>query len=232
MRRRSSSTASVQPCEDEVSSSDVAPDARSTSREQARTSAEGPPLSTVSAAVTVTTRSVSTSAGEMRSGRPAIGSSSTRSSDSASCTIRRPRKRRRNSGGTRRPISRGEGRRPRPDATRIVTWVTPSRSSSSTVAAIASSRGSGEQRRDRQVRQLDHDGRRAAGRHERGERRPGKRKAERLARCGGDAVDDVRRRRRPQDDPAFGHVDDRDSGSRQERNPRHVAPVGRGSIAR
>ena len=96
----------------------------------------------------------------MRTGRPAIVPSSTRSSPSTSWTISRPRKRRRNSGGTSSPISRGDGRRPSPPATRIVTFATPSRPSSSTVAAIASCARIRRARGNGQVRQLDHDRRR------------------------------------------------------------------------
>ena len=125
------------------SSSDTAPIARSASRPHALSRAAGPPCSTVSAAVTVTIRSVSTSARETRSGTGPADPISTRSSASASCTITLPRKRRRNSGATKKPISRADGRRSSPDATRIVMRRTPSRSSSSTVAEIASCRGSG-----------------------------------------------------------------------------------------
>ena len=139
--RRSISTASRQPCEALVSSSDSAPPARSDSRPLAARSAAGPPCRTVSAAVTVTTRSVSTSARLTRSCTLPARPRSTRSSASASWTITRPRKRRRNSGGTSRPISRGAVRRRRPPATRIVTCCTPRRSSSSDTVAIASWRG-------------------------------------------------------------------------------------------
>ena len=90
------------------------------------------------------------------------------------------------------------------------------RSSSSTVAAIASWRGSGERRGERQVRQLDHDRRRAARRDELGERRAGEREAERLAGRGGDAVERelVAGRRRTQHDPV----------RRARRRPRPASP--------
>ena len=59
------------PASDAVSSSEAAPDGpQRLARARRAASADGPPCSTVSAAVTVTTRSVSTSAGETRSGSP------------------------------------------------------------------------------------------------------------------------------------------------------------------
>src|SRR5205814_421559 len=94
------------------------------------------------AGVTVTTRSVSTSAGATRSVTPPAEPSSTRSSASASWTMTRPRKRRLNSGRKSIPISRGGSRWWRPVATSTVSCATPSVSSSSTAATIASCRGS------------------------------------------------------------------------------------------
>ena len=138
---RSISTARRQPCEVLVSSSDSAPAARSDSRPLAPSSAAGPPCRIDSAAVTVTTRSVSISAGLTRRSTLPARPSATRSSASASWTRTFPLKRRRKSGGTRKPMSRGAVRRKRPPATRIVICETPSRVSSSATAAVAMCRG-------------------------------------------------------------------------------------------
>src|ERR1700722_14959774 len=112
-----------------------------------------------------------------------------------------------------RPISRGESRRESPPATRIVTFETPRAVSSSTVAAIASCRGSGT---------AEGSGRsgwsvttvavppRVTG-WERGAPRGGD--GGPPAPRGGDAAEwePAARGGRPQHDPVFGNLDHRDA---------------------
>ena len=113
---------------------------RAASAEAAARKEAGPPCSTVSAAPTVTTASVSTSARLTGVPSPA----SIRPGSSASCTDTSPRNRSAKSGVTRLSITRLPGRRASPAATSRV-WRsvgTPIRSSSSEAAAIAAWRGS------------------------------------------------------------------------------------------
>src|SRR5919204_170935 len=93
---RSSALAACQPSEPAVSSSDSPPLAAAiVSGPVAARSAPAPPCSTVSAAVTTTTRSVSTTAGWTRA-----APTSTSAGSSTSCTATRPWKRRAKSGFT------------------------------------------------------------------------------------------------------------------------------------
>ena len=136
----------LQPCEVRVSSSESAPAARSACVPDAPTSAAGPPCRTVSAAVIVRTRSVSTSAGLTRSGTPAVSPRSTRPGSSASWMTTVPWKLRANPGETMpsRSRSRRAGLRISPLATSSV-WRstgTPARASSTEAAESAASRGS------------------------------------------------------------------------------------------
>ena len=144
--RRSSCTPRRQPCEAPVSSSEYAPAARSDSGPLAPSRVAGPPWSTVSAALTVSTRSVSTRARLARRGTFPGTSRSTRPGSSASWISTVPRNRRANPGETipRLSSSRRFGRRVSPEATSSV-WRsvgTPTRSSSAEAAASATCRGS------------------------------------------------------------------------------------------
>ncbi len=198
---RSVATASRQPCDALVSSNETAPDARSDSRPVAASRAAGPPCSTVSAAVTVTTRSVSTSAGFTRNVTLPACPSSTRSSASASCTITRPLKRRRNSGGTSKPISRGDVRRSSPPATRIVTFATPkslqprrrARPRRCRLHGLLGAAGIGNEGL------LDHHRGGAAGRQQTLQRLAGERKRERSCDRGRDVLQGLTRGRRTED---------------------------------
>ena len=152
--------------------------------------------------------------------------SSTRSSASASCTTTRPRKRRRNSGGTSSPISRGAVRRSRPPATRIVIWATPSRSSSSTTAAIAACRGPCS------ADGIGSDGcsmttvavpPRVTSSSSGG---PSSGKAQRFAHAGRDVVERFPRDGRPQNDVVVARLGDHDSRVGEERYARHVSSRG------
>ena len=151
------------------------------------------------------------------------------SSDSASCTSTRPLNRRRNSGGTSSPISRGVVRRKRPPATRIVT-----RCDAEPIELVADRRDhlvprADLCRRDRQRRLLDHDRRRAAARHQLRERPAGERDTRALRaprrrrpRCGRAATAGAARcrpaparRRRPASPTAVGRA--------SHRRPAHAA---------
>ena len=99
------------------SSSESAVAARGGSGPQAPSSAAGPPWRTVSAAVTVTTRSVSTSGSATRIGTSCDarrGRGATRSR--TSCTTTSPRKSRARAGGNSASSSRRPARRSRPPA--------------------------------------------------------------------------------------------------------------------
>ena len=117
---RSSATARCQPCDAAVSSSEYAPAARSASAPAAASSADGPPCSTDSAALTTTTRSVSTSARFTRRCGREESSTRTSSGSSTSWTITWPWNRRASSGVTNVSSSRCDERRARPEATRKV----------------------------------------------------------------------------------------------------------------
>ena len=216
----SSSSPSRQAGEPAASSSESAAAApRIVAASHAAMSAPGPPCSTVSAAVTVSTRSVSTRSGWMRLARPRP----TSASSSASCTTTRPWNSRACEGGRSRSRSRWARRRPSPPATRIV-WRssgTPQRSSSSIVAAIADFRascgapGSGKRRR------LDEDRCPSATRCQAFERGPRQRKAERVPNRGRDVDNPLGRRRRPKNDVIVPgrHQDDARAG--EQRNAAH-----------
>jgi len=140
---RSTSVASRQPSEPPVSSSDSAVARRCVSASAAASSVAGPPCRTVSAALTTTTRSVSTSSRATRTRGASAGIPASPGS-AASCTATLPWKRRRNSGVTSAAISERLARRPSPPATSRV-WLlvgTPSSSSASLTAATAGRRGS------------------------------------------------------------------------------------------
>ena len=193
----SSSSPRRQAGEPAASSSESAAAASVSSPHRTAMSAPGPPCSTVSAAVTVSTRSVSTRSGWMRLARPRP----TSASSSASCTTTRPRNSRASEGGRSRSRSRWANRRPSPPATRIV-WRssgTPQRSSSSIVAAIADFRAScgapGSQ-----GRRLDQDRCPRTTRCQAFERGPRQRKAERVPNRGRDVDNVLGRRRRPEND--------------------------------
>ena len=131
-----------QPSEPPVSSSDSAVARRWVSASAAASSVAGPPCRTVSAALTTTTRSVSTSSRATRT-RGAPAGTPTSAGSAASCTaiaVEAAAQLRRDERGDLGPAAR----RARPPATSSV-WLsvgTPSSSSASLTAAIAWRRGS------------------------------------------------------------------------------------------
>ena len=143
-------------------------------RDAAR-SAAGPPWSTVSAALTTTTRSVSTSAGLTRSGtRPPVAELDEVRIGRRRAPRRLPENRRASSWGTRLSSSRWPACRPSPPATRSVcrSSGTPTRSSSATAAAKRVLPRIADGARDRERRRLDDD-RRPAPRGSRAARADG-----------------------------------------------------------
>ena len=148
---------------------------------RAASNAAGPPCSTVSAAVTVTTRSVSTSAAVDAERDVALAADLDEVVGLASCTTTRPGSDGETRARTAARCSRGAVRREQParDEDRH-RRATPSRSSSSTAAVDRLVPGPVRAPRDRQRRLLDHDRRRPAARRECRERRAGQREAQRL----------------------------------------------------
>ena len=179
--------------------------ARSACGSAAASSAAGPPWSTVSAAVTVTTRSVSTSAGWTRSGAFGVGDLDEVRRVSASCTSTRPRKRRANSGGTSSSSSRWPGRRPSPPATRSV-WRSNGAPARRARPSSPRSRCAADRRGEPGIGSAGGSTTivaRAAARHERLERLAREREAQRVANGGRDVGDRLDGRRRRQHDRAF-----------------------------
>ena len=208
--------ASVQPCDEDVSSSDVAPDARSTSREQARTSADGPAVQD----------GLGRGHGDDEIGLDERGGDPERPArDRAELDeVARPRRRGRSAGrgsgggtpaarGARSRAARGAGRgRRRRGSSRA-----RRRAARAPRRSPRSPPGAGRARTRAPAgaasRSRPWPCRRASRARPAAAPESGKRSASRVA--APTRVQHVRRRRRPQDDAALGHVDDRDPASRR-----------------
>ena len=144
MSARSTRTARRHASEPRVWRSESVVARRCTSAFAAARSVAGPPCSTVSAALSTTTRSVSTRLGATRIAGSSVSSIGTSAGSDASWTTTVPWNRRAKSGVTSAVTSRWLARRARPHATRSV-WLRvgiPSASSACDTAAITRGRGS------------------------------------------------------------------------------------------
>ena len=180
---------------------------------QAPSSAQAPPRSEVSAAVTHTTRSASRSAPWMRAAAAPSSSSGSRSGLDASWTTTAPLKSRACVGRRTASSSRRPARRSRPPAITIVCRSAgiPSRSSSSMTAATASWRGSAvAPGRGRERGSIDDRDAAATG-DEIGETRARQRVAERLADGSGDVAQRIEGRGRREQNGVVGDGDERDA---------------------
>ena len=186
----------------------------------AASSTPGPPWHTVSAALTVTTRSVSTRQRLTRRATFPAVPTSTRSSASTSCTSTLPRKCRARSGETSSssPWRRGRGAEPGGHEQGLALGRDPARDECLDRRLEGCAPRIAEHAGKRERGRLDHHGRPSAAGRRLFERRACQRKAERIAHGRADVVDRGGRRRRAEDDGALRCVEVLHAGAREQRN--------------